>query len=81
MVEVGAPQVVSGTLLERSRTLVARVNRFYAGVAASYYTRPELRAELLVNRVCCALQRYVPAGEWDDILSSLPRDLAALLPS
>jgi len=38
-------------------------------------------AELLVNRVCCALQRYVPAGEWDDILSSLPRDLAALLPS
>ena len=37
--------------------------------------------ELLVNRVSCALRRYVPAGEWDDILSSLPRDLAALLPS
>lgn len=49
IVEVGAPQVVSGALLAQSREIVERFNRFYAGVAAAYYTHPELRAEHLVN--------------------------------
>ena len=49
MVEVGTPQVVFGKLRERAAEVVTRFNRFYAGVAASYYARPDLRAELLVN--------------------------------
>jgi hypothetical protein len=28
-----------------------------------------------------ALRRYVSDGEWQDIASSLPRDLAAVIPS
>jgi uncharacterized protein (DUF2267 family) len=36
--------------------------------------------ELLVERVLRALRRYVTDGEWQDIASTLPRDLAAMLP-
>ncbi|HEU4730146.1 MAG TPA: hypothetical protein VFT22_19745 [Kofleriaceae bacterium] len=49
LIDVATPQTVSGPLLERSAEIVARFNRFYAGVAAAYYERPELRAEHLVN--------------------------------
>jgi hypothetical protein len=49
VIEVGTPQQVSGALLERSIEIVAKMNRFYAGAAAAYYDRPELRAEHLVN--------------------------------
>ncbi|MDB4955130.1 MAG: hypothetical protein JWO36_2699 [Myxococcales bacterium] len=49
LIEVGAPQLVTGKLREKSAEVVARVNRFYAGVAAAYYARPDLRAEHLVN--------------------------------
>jgi hypothetical protein len=48
---VDAPQIVSGALLAQAKDVVARLNRFYAGVAAAYYERPELRAEHLVNPV------------------------------
>src|SRR5262249_35090708 len=48
-VEVGPPQVVCGKLLAQSTEVVARINRFYAGVSAAYYTRPDLRPEYLVN--------------------------------
>jgi hypothetical protein len=46
---VGAPHAVTGKLLATSNELVAKIDRFYAGVAAAYYERPELRAEYLVN--------------------------------
>lgn len=49
LVEVGTPQQVSGQLRARSVEVVERFNRFYAGVAAAYYERPDLRAEYLVN--------------------------------
>lgn len=37
--------------------------------------------EVLVNRVIQALRLYVTDGELEDVRASLPRDLAALLPS
>ena len=49
LVAVGTPQRVTGALLAQSREVVDRFNRFYADVAAAYYTHPELRAEHLVN--------------------------------
>jgi uncharacterized protein (DUF2267 family) len=36
--------------------------------------------ELLVQRVLGALRRYVTDGEWEDIKSSVPKDLASVLP-
>jgi uncharacterized protein (DUF2267 family) len=36
--------------------------------------------ELLVQRVLRALQIHVTEGEWEDIKSSVPRDLASVLP-
>jgi uncharacterized protein (DUF2267 family) len=35
--------------------------------------------ELVVKRVLGALQRYVTPGEWNDIESTLPKDLVAVL--
>src|SRR5260370_378544 len=49
MIEVAAPQIASGKLVEQAAEVALRFNRFYAGVAAAYYTRPDLRAEHLVN--------------------------------
>jgi uncharacterized protein (DUF2267 family) len=37
--------------------------------------------ELLVTRVLDALRRYVTEGEWDEVRSTLPRDLRALVPA
>lgn len=51
LIEVATPQTVSGRLRERAAEVVARFNRFYAGVAAAYYERPDLRAEHLVNPI------------------------------
>jgi hypothetical protein len=31
-------------------------------------------------RCCRALRRYITDGEWDDIKSAMPKDLAAALP-
>lgn len=55
LIDIAAPQIVSGKLVERSTEIVARFNRFYAGVAAAYYQRPDLRAEYLVNPLLDAL--------------------------
>ena len=46
---VGLPHAVSGRLLATCTEVVKRMNRFYAGVAAAYYTQPALRDEYLVN--------------------------------
>jgi len=51
LIDVATPQAVSGGLRARSAEVVARFNRFYAGVAAAYYDRPDLRAEHLVNPI------------------------------
>jgi uncharacterized protein (DUF2267 family) len=37
--------------------------------------------ELLVQRVVQALRSHVTEGEWEDVRSSLPKDLASILPS
>jgi uncharacterized protein (DUF2267 family) len=37
--------------------------------------------ELLVQRVLQALRSFVTDGEWEDVRSSLPKDVAALLPA
>lgn len=36
--------------------------------------------ELLVQRVLTAVKRYVTDGEWNDIKSSMPKDLSPVLP-
>jgi uncharacterized protein (DUF2267 family) len=36
--------------------------------------------EVLVERVLQALRRFVTEGEWQDVRSSMPKDLAAILP-
>jgi uncharacterized protein (DUF2267 family) len=36
---------------------------------------------LLVERVVQAIRRYVTEGEWEDIRSTLPRELAEILPA
>ncbi|CAN5687162.1 hypothetical protein BH11MYX1_BH11MYX1_01350 [soil metagenome] len=76
-VTVGAPQVVSGALRAQAERVVAAVNRFYAGVADAYYTRPELRDELLVNPLLeplLALEREqavsTPLSRIDTVLSA-----------
>ena len=37
--------------------------------------------ELLVQRVLAALRRYITEGEWADVRSTMPKDLASLLPT
>lgn len=37
--------------------------------------------ELLVRRTLGALRHYVTVGEWDDIRSGLPKDMAEILPT
>jgi hypothetical protein len=49
LIEVGTPQLVSGKLRAQSAEIITRFNRFYADVAATYYARPDLRDEFLVN--------------------------------
>lgn len=49
VVMVGTPQLVGGRLRADAIEVVAHFDRFYAGLAAAYYARPELRAEFLVN--------------------------------
>ena len=51
VIEVGAPQRISGALATTSTEIVARINRFYRGVSAAYYERPELRDEYLINDI------------------------------
>src|SRR5262245_49295292 len=55
VIDVGPPQQVSGALVERSRELVRRFNRFYTAVANAYYERPDLRDEHLVNPLLAPL--------------------------
>jgi hypothetical protein len=49
LIEVGAPQLVSGKLRAQSAEIVTRFNRFYSDLASTYYARPDLRDEFLVN--------------------------------
>ncbi|MGI5215248.1 DUF2267 domain-containing protein [Plantactinospora sp. CA-290183] len=37
-------------------------------------------AATVVDTVLNALQRHVTAGEWDDVRSSMPKDLARMMP-
>jgi uncharacterized protein (DUF2267 family) len=36
--------------------------------------------ELLVQRVLQALRLHITDGEWEDVKSSVPQDLASVLP-
>ena len=47
VVELGTPQMVSGQLRKQSAEMVARINRFYAGVAA--YSAPITTARICVS--------------------------------
>jgi uncharacterized protein (DUF2267 family) len=37
--------------------------------------------ETLVKRVLHALRRYVTEGEWDEVRSTMPKDLRTLVPA
>lgn len=77
LVEVGTPQRVSGALVEQAREVVARFNRFYADVAAAYFTHPELRDEHLFNPI---LQPLLELDAGDPTTTPLSRLDAVLGP-
>ena len=54
---------------------------FLDRVRREYPFQVEGGTALLVKRVLHAVQRYVTPGEWNDIESTLPKDLASVLPS
>lgn len=54
---------------------------FFDHIRREYGFDVEGGPELLVKRVLHALHRYVTPGEWNDIESTLPKDLAAVLAS
>jgi uncharacterized protein (DUF2267 family) len=54
---------------------------FLDRVRREYPFEVEGGMELLVQRVVHALRRYITQGEWDDIRSSMPKDLASILPA
>jgi uncharacterized protein (DUF2267 family) len=37
--------------------------------------------ELLVQRVLQALREYITEGEWEDVRSTMPKDLVSILPA
>jgi uncharacterized protein (DUF2267 family) len=53
---------------------------FLERVRAQFPYEVEGGTELLVQRVLQALRSYVTEGEWEDIKSSVPKDLASVLP-
>lgn len=58
-----------------------KMNReeFVARVRQNFPFDVEGGIEPLIHRVVDALRKYVTGGEWDDVLSSLPEELAAIL--
>lgn len=56
-------------------------DEFLEHIQREYPFQIEGGTELLVKRVMQALHRYVTPGEWNDIESTLPKDLAAVLAS
>ena len=54
---------------------------FLARVRREFPFEIEGGAELLTERVVRALRRYVTEGEWEDIRSTLPKELAGILPA
>jgi hypothetical protein len=77
VITVGTPQIVSGGLLERSRQVTDQFNRFYHATADAYYTRPDLRAEHLVNSM---LEPLLELEASDTITTPLSRLDAVLAP-
>ncbi|TCO20268.1 uncharacterized protein (DUF2267 family) [Kribbella steppae] len=53
--------------------------QFLERVRQEFRYEVEGGVEPLVHTVLQALRRHVTDGEWDDIMSSMPRDLAAAL--
>jgi uncharacterized protein (DUF2267 family) len=53
---------------------------FMERVRRQYPFEVEGDVELLVQRVLEALRSHVTEGEWDDIKSTMPKDLASALP-
>lgn len=58
---------------------LASIHEFLERIRREFPYEIEGGIELLVQRVLQALRHHVTEGEWDDIRSSLPQDLAALL--
>jgi len=53
---------------------------FLARIRQEFPYDVEGGTEVLVERVLQALRRFITEGEWEDVRSSMPKDLAAILP-
>ncbi|MGW0229615.1 DUF2267 domain-containing protein [Actinopolymorpha singaporensis] len=53
---------------------------FLARVQREFNFRADGGIELLVQRVLQALRDHITEGEWEDVKSSVPRDLASVFP-
>jgi uncharacterized protein (DUF2267 family) len=79
------PMLVRGLFYEgwRPAKVPLKMNReeFLSRVADQIGFEVEGGVDRLVMSVMHALQSHVTEGEWEDIRSSVPRDLATLLPA
>jgi uncharacterized protein (DUF2267 family) len=59
-----------------------KMNReeFLARVRREFPFEVEGGVEPLVQRVLQSLRRHITDGEWEDVKSTMPKDLAAVLP-
>lgn len=84
--ELGAqlPMLIRGIYYEGWAPTRAPVKmdreEFLARVQREFRFRPDGGTELLVQRVLQALRDHITEGEWEDVKSSVPRDLASVLP-
>jgi uncharacterized protein (DUF2267 family) len=79
------PMLIRGLYYEgwRPAKVPVKMNKeeFLARVRAEFRFEVPGGIELLVQRVLQALRRYVTEGEWDEVRSSLPKDLRELVPA
>jgi uncharacterized protein (DUF2267 family) len=85
-VDLGAqlPMLIRGLYYEgwRPAKVPVKMNRaeFLERIRQEFNFQVEGGVELLAQRVLQALRHYITEGEWEDVRSSMPKDLASILP-
>jgi uncharacterized protein (DUF2267 family) len=79
------PLLVRGLYYENWRPahVPVKMNRqeFVDRIGEEFPRDVEGGAEVLAVRVLGAIRRYISDGEWDDVRSTMPKDLLTLLPA
>jgi uncharacterized protein (DUF2267 family) len=78
------PMLIRGIYYEswRPSRVPIKMNReeFLARVRREFPFEVEGGTEQAVKTVLQSLRRHIPDGEWEDVKSTMPKDLAAVLP-